>query len=111
MLTQPFFATALINVPWRLIGCNLAFTTGSGPYAPFIGGLPGTIPGAVSAIFTIFNPALILGGPANRLKLSAARAFLGIWLLAAGCPIARGAGRLPWQCRFRSHRRRLPAAG
>jgi ammonium transporter, Amt family len=105
MLMQCFFATALISVLWCIIGYSLAFTAGSGPSAPFIGGLSrvmlmgtglnglsGTIPETVFAMFqctfAIITPVLILGGPADRLKFSSAMVFLGIWLIAVYCPIA-----------------------
>jgi Amt family ammonium transporter len=105
MLMQCFFATGLISVLWCIIGYSLAFTAGSGPTAPFIGGLSrfmlngtglnglsGTIPETVFAMFqctfAIITPVLVLGGPADRLKFSSAMVFLGIWLLAVYCPIA-----------------------
>ncbi len=105
MLMQCFFATALISVLWCIIGYSLAFTAGSGPLAPFVGGLSrvmlqgtglnglsGTIPETVFAMFqctfAIITPVLILGGPADRLKFSSAMVFLGIWLLVVYCPIA-----------------------
>ena len=105
MLMQCFFATALISVLWIVVGYSLAFTAGSGPLAPFIGGfsrvmlngtglngLSGTIPETVFAMFqctfAIITPVLILGGPADRLKFSSAMVFLGIWLLAVYSPVA-----------------------
>jgi Amt family ammonium transporter len=105
MLMQCFFATGLISVLWCIIGYSLAFTAGSGPTAPFIGGLSrfmldgtglnglsGTIPETVFAMFqctfAIITPVLVLGGPADRLKFSSAMVFLGIWLLLVYCPIA-----------------------
>ena len=105
MLMQCFFATGLISVLWCVIGYSLAFTAGSGPLAPFVGGmsrfmlngtgvtgLSGTIPETVFAMFqctfAIITPILILGGPADRLKFSSAMVFLGIWLIAVYCPIA-----------------------
>ncbi len=105
MLMQCFFATGLISVLWVIVGYSLAFTAGSGPLAPFIGGfsrvmlsgaglngLSGTIPETVFAMFqctfAIITPVLILGGPADRLKFSSAMVFLGIWLIAVYAPIA-----------------------
>jgi Amt family ammonium transporter len=105
MLMQCFFATGLISVLWVIIGYSLAFTAGSGPLAPFVGGLSrvmltgtglnglsGTIPETVFAMFqctfAIITPVLILGGPADRLKFSSAMIFLGIWLIAVYCPVA-----------------------
>ncbi len=105
MLMQCFFATALISVLWVIVGYSLAFTAGSGPLAPFVGGfsrvmlngtglngLSGTIPETVFAMFqctfAIITPVLILGGPADRLKFSSAMVFLGIWLLAVYSPVA-----------------------
>ncbi|MDR3505710.1 MAG: ammonium transporter [Acidocella sp.] len=105
MLMQCFFATGLISVLWVIVGYSLAFTAGSGPLAPFVGGfsrvmltgaglngLSGTIPETVFAMFqctfAIITPVLILGGPADRLKFSSAMVFLGIWLLAVYAPIA-----------------------
>lgn len=105
MLMQCFFATALITVLWCIIGYSLAFTAGSGPLGPFVGGLSrfmlmntglnglsGTIPETVFAMFqctfAIITPVLVLGGPADRLKFSSAMVFLGVWLLLVYCPIA-----------------------
>jgi Amt family ammonium transporter len=105
MLMQCFFATAMISVLWVIIGYSLAFTSGSGPLAPYIGGLSrvmlhgtglnglsGTIPETVYAMFqctfAIITPALILGGPADRLKFSSAMVFLGVWLILVYCPLA-----------------------
>ncbi len=105
MLMQCFFATGLISVLWVIVGYSLAFTAGSGPLAPFVGGLSrvmlsgtglnglsGTIPETVFAMFqctfAIITPVLILGGPADRLKFSSAMIFLGIWLIAVYCPVA-----------------------
>ncbi|HTQ69890.1 MAG TPA: ammonium transporter [Acidocella sp.] len=105
MLMQCFFTTALVTVLWCIVGYSLAFTAGSGPLAPFIGGfsrvmlqgtglngLSGTIPETVfaffQATFAIITPALILGGPADRLKFSSSMVFVGIWLLVVYCPIA-----------------------
>ncbi len=105
MLMQSFFATALITVLWCIVGYSLAFTQGSGPLAPFIGGfsrvllngaglngLSGTIPETVFAFFqctfAIITPVLALGGPADRLKFSSSKVLVGVWLLAVYCPIA-----------------------
>lgn len=105
MLMQCFFTTALVTVLWCIIGYSLAFTSGSGWSAPFIGGLSrvmlqgtglnglsGTIPETVFAFFqctfAIITPALALGGPADRLKFSSSMVFVGVWLLVVYCPIA-----------------------
>ncbi|WP_298216385.1 ammonium transporter [Acidocella sp.] len=105
MLMQCFFTTALVTVLWCIVGYSLAFTAGSGPLAPYFGGfsrvmlqgtgltgLSGTIPETVFAFFqctfAIITPALMLGGPADRLKFSSAMVFVGIWLLLVYCPIA-----------------------
>jgi Amt family ammonium transporter len=105
MLMQCFFATAMITMLWCIVGYSLAFTQGSGPLAPLVGGfsrvmlngtglngLDGTIPETVFAFFqctfAIITPVLVLGGPADRLKFSSSMLFLGVWLLLVYCPIA-----------------------
>ncbi|GAN80803.1 ammonium transporter [Acidocella aminolytica 101 = DSM 11237] len=101
MLMQCFFTTALVTVLWCVVGYSLAFTAGNPLFGGFsrvmlegtgLNGLSGTIPETVFAFFqctfAIITPALILGGPADRLKFSSSMVFIGIWLLLVYCPIA-----------------------
>jgi len=88
-------------VLWVAVGYSLAFTAGN----PFFGGLSkvmlagvtpdslsGTVPEYVFVMFqltfAILTPAILLGGPADRMKFSAAAVFLPAWLLLVYCPIA-----------------------
>ncbi|HTH15079.1 MAG TPA: ammonia channel protein, partial [Magnetospirillum sp.] len=101
VLTQSVFAAGLLSVLWVAVGYSLAFTAGN----PFFGGLSkvmlagvtpdslsGTVPEYVFVMFqltfAILTPAILLGGPADRMKFSAAAVFLPAWLLLVYCPIA-----------------------
>jgi Amt family ammonium transporter len=104
VLMQCMFAAGILSIIWIAIGYTLAFTEGS----PFFGGLtkvmlagiepstPGpltpTIPEFVFVMFqltfAIITPVIALGGPADRMKFSAAMIFLSIWLVVVYSPIA-----------------------
>ncbi len=104
VLMQCFFAAGILSVLWILIGYTLAFTEGN----PFFGGLskvmlqgiaPDTLAPAAQTIpefvfvmfqltFAIITPVIILGGPADRMKFSAAMLFLSLWLVLVYAPIA-----------------------
>jgi len=104
VLMQSFFAAGLLSVLWIVVGYSLAFTEGnaiiggfsrvmlSGILPDTISPLAPTIPETVFVMFqctfAIITPALIMGGPADRMKFSAAMIFLGVWLLAVYAPIA-----------------------
>jgi len=104
VLMQAFFATGMLSVLWVVLGYSLAFTEGnaiiggfsrvmlSGLLPDTISPLAPTIPETVFVMFqctfAIITPALIIGGPADRMKFSAAMVFLGVWLLAVYAPIA-----------------------
>ncbi|MCP1845680.1 Amt family ammonium transporter [Bradyrhizobium sp. USDA 4524] len=104
VLMQCFFAAGILSVIWIVIGYTLAFTEGN----PFFGGMskfmlqgiaPDTLAPAAQTIpefvfvmfqltFAIITPVIILGGPADRMKFSAAMLFLSLWLLLVYAPIA-----------------------
>ena len=101
VLMQCLFATGLLSVLWVIAGYSLAFTEGN----PFIGGtgrlmlagigpdsLSGTIPETVFVMFqctfAVITPALIVGGPADRMKFSSMMLFLGVWMMLVYVPVA-----------------------
>ncbi len=101
VLMQCLFATGMLSVLWVIAGYSLAFTEGN----PFIGSLDrlmlsgigpdtlsGTIPEMVFVMFqctfAVITPALIIGGPADRMKFSAMMLFLGIWMIVVYVPVA-----------------------
>ncbi|MGE4527956.1 MAG: ammonium transporter [Rhodospirillaceae bacterium] len=104
VLTQCLFAAGWMSVLWVLAGYSLAFTEGNA----FVGGLSRTllsgilpdtpaplaptIPETVFVMFqctfAVITPALIVGGPADRMKFSAMMLFLGVWLLFVYVPVA-----------------------
>jgi Amt family ammonium transporter len=104
VLMQCFFSAGILSVIWIVIGYTLAFTEGN----PFVGGLskmmlrgilPDTLAPAAQTIpefvyvmfqltFAIITPVIILGGPADRMKFSAAMLFLSLWLVVVYAPIA-----------------------
>jgi len=104
ILMQCVFAAGILSVIWIAIGYTLAFTEGN----PFFGGFtkvmlagiePGTpgpltptIPEFVFVMFqltfAIITPVIALGGPADRMKFSAAMIFLSLWLVFVYAPIA-----------------------
>ncbi|HVI51023.1 MAG TPA: ammonium transporter [Candidatus Sulfotelmatobacter sp.] len=104
VLMQSFFAAGLLSVLWAVLGYSLAFTEGNAFFGGFsrvlmagvapdtISALAPTIPETVFAFFqctfAIITPVIILGGPADRMKFSAAMIFLAVWLLAVYSPIA-----------------------
>ncbi len=105
---QSFAITCLITIVWTVCGYSLAFTTGTGSLAPYIGdssrfllhGLDGnfskqddtgfllgstayTVPESVYMMFqmtfAIITPALIAGAFAERMKFSAMCIFMVGW--------------------------------
>ena len=104
---QSFFAMGLIGVLWALIGYSLAFTSGSGALAPFIGGLklvglnniantahtlaptvPQTVFAMYQGMFAIITVGLITGAVAERMKFSAFVVFATLWSLVVYSPLA-----------------------
>lgn len=100
-LMQSFLTCCLISVLWVVYGYSFVFTEGSA----FIGGaskvmlsgvglesLSGTIPETVFIVFQLtfaaITCALILGSVANRIKLSSALVFVGLWFTAVYIPVA-----------------------
>ncbi len=104
VLMQCLFATGMLSVLWVTVGYSLTFTEGT----PFIGGLDrfmlnGILPDTIAPLaatipetvfvmfqctFAVITPALIVGGPADRMKFSAMMLFLGVWLLLIYVPVA-----------------------
>jgi Amt family ammonium transporter len=102
------FAMGAVSVVWALIGYSLAFSSGSGALAPFVGGLDfvglggiadklapydgATIPATVFAMFqgmfAIITVALITGAIAERMKFAAYVGFTVLWALFVYSPFA-----------------------
>ena len=104
VLMQVFVACSMVSVLWVIYGYSLAFTDGGGLNG-YIGGLSkaflsGVSPDSVSGVipeyvfltfqltFAAITPALIVGGFAERIKFSAALAFLALWVTFVYIPIA-----------------------
>ena len=117
-MMQSFSICALVTVLWFVIGYSLAFTNGTGQFAPYVGDLsrlllngmgenwdkaftlgagtdgatPMTIPETVYMMFqmtfAIITPALIAGAFADRMKFSALMLFIGLWSVLVYSPIA-----------------------
>nr|WP_051013576.1 ammonium transporter [Pararhodospirillum photometricum] len=101
VLMQSMFGAGLLSVIWVVVGYSLAFAEGN----PFFGDLSkaflsgitpstlfGTIPEFVFAMFqmtfAIITGVIILGGPADRMKFSAAMLFIGLWVVLVYAPMA-----------------------
>lgn len=101
-MVMSFAAMALVSVLWVLFGYSLAFSEGSGPLAPFIGGFQwaglsnwsasygnGQLShGAVALFqltFAIITPALISGAVVERMHFRAFLALMGLapWISLA----------------------------
>ena len=104
-MVMSFTAMALVSVLWVLFGYSLAFSPGSGPLAPFIGGLQwaglsnwsapygdGQLShGAVALFqvtFAIITPALISGAVVERMHFRAWMVFLLLWSTFIYLPLA-----------------------
>ena len=104
-MVMSFAAMALVSVLWVLFGYSLAFSPGSGPLAPFIGGWQwlglsnwsapygdGQLShGAVAlfqATFAIITPALISGAVVERMNFRAWILFLLLWSVFVYLPLA-----------------------
>ena len=104
VLMQCTFAAGILSVIWIAVGYTLAFSEGN----PFFGGLTKfmlhgiapdtpapaapTIPEFVFVMFQltfgIITPVIALGGPADRMKFSAAMVFLSLWIVLVYAPVA-----------------------
>ncbi len=104
VLMQCVFGAGILSVIWCAIGYSLTFTEGN----PFFGGFskfmlagiaPDTPAPAAPTIpeflfimfqgtFAIITPIIALGGPADRIKFSAAMLFVSLWLVFSYVPIA-----------------------
>ena len=104
-MVMSFAAMALVSVLWVLFGYSLAFSPGSGPLAPFIGGWQwvglsnwsapygdGQLShGAVAFFqlsFAIITPALISGAVVERMAFRAWIWFLLLWSTFIYLPLA-----------------------
>jgi len=104
-LMMSFGAMALVSVVWVFYGYSLAFSQGSGPLAPFIGGLAwaglsnwsvpisagGPSHGAVAFFqltFAIITPALVSGAVVERMNFRAWLLFLLLWSTFIYLPLA-----------------------
>ncbi len=117
-MMQAFAITCLMTLVWSLLGYSLAFTSGTGAWAPYIGDFsrlmlrgietdfnngfilaPGsrgavteTIPENVFMMFqmtfAIITPAVIAGAFADRMKFSAMCIFMILWSILIYSPIA-----------------------
>ena len=117
-MMQSFIITCLVTVVWMVAGYSIAFTGGTGSFAPYFGDFsrvllngiadhwnepfilaPGTdvavtntIPETVFMMFqmtfAIITPALITGAFADRMKFTSLCAFMVLWSLLVYSPIA-----------------------
>ena len=104
-MVMSFAAMGLVSVLWVLFGYSLAFSPGSGPLAPFIGGLQwaglsnwsapygdGQLShGAVAFFqltFAIITPALISGAVVERMNFRAWMLFVLLWSTFIYLPLA-----------------------
>ena len=104
-MVMSFSAMAVVGVTWVLFGYSLAFSAGSGPLAPFIGGLQwaglsnwqdpmaaGGISHGANALFqasfAIITPALISGAVVERIHFRAWMLFLLLWSCGVYIPLA-----------------------
>ena len=117
-MMQSFIITCLVTVVWMMAGYSIAFTNGTGDFAPYFGDFsrlmlsgiadkwdqafilgagsdlpsPQTIPETVYMMFqmtfAIITPALIAGAFADRLKFSSLCVFMVLWSLFVYSPIA-----------------------
>jgi ammonium transporter, Amt family len=111
MLTQVFAIQCIVCVLWFIYGYSLAFTEGSGPTAPFLGGLSrlfmrGIDPASPASTFSVgvgldelvyvcfqmtfaaITTALAIGGFAERMRFSAVVLFAILWCTIVYIPIA-----------------------
>ena len=103
ILMQCFAISGIATLVWLVCGYSLAFTDG-GSLNSFIGGfdrvcfaglmegsVQGTIPESAFALFqmtfAVITPALVIGGFAERTKISAILWFTILWLLLVYIPV------------------------
>ncbi|WP_201742552.1 ammonium transporter [Novosphingobium ovatum] len=111
VLMQVFMIVSIAGLVWACWGYSMAFTSGTGATAPFIGGfsklmLAGVTSGTYAATFTnnlylpelvfvvfqmtfaMITPALIVGAFAERIKFTPLMVFVVLWLTVVYFPIA-----------------------
>lgn len=114
MLAQSFAIMAMVGVMWALWGYSLAFSIDN----PYIGGVSkclmiGITPASVVATFTpgeavpelaffafqmtfaMITPAIIIGGPAERITFPAVMLFCALWSTIVYAPIAHWTWVIP----------------
>jgi Amt family ammonium transporter len=105
---------ALVSLLWFAVGYSIAFTPGSGPLAPFLGGterlwfagldyvkdaqqvavshIAPNVPESVYAMFqlsfAIITAALVVGAFVERMRFSAMLLFMSLWTVLVYAPIA-----------------------
>ncbi|MDA2807740.1 ammonium transporter [Nocardiopsis suaedae] len=106
MMLMSFTSIAIVSVLWVLVGHTLAYGEGSGPLAPFIGGLsdaglssmigevdpeggyPLLVDAGFQMMFAVITVALISGAIADRAKFGAWLLFVPVWSLLVYFPVA-----------------------
>lgn len=104
ILMQCTFGAGILSVIWCAVGYSLAFTEGNAFFGGFskvmLAGIAPDTPAAAAptipefvfimfqGTFAIITPIIALGGPADRMKFSAAMIFVSLWLIFSYVPIA-----------------------
>lgn len=104
ILMQCTFGAGILSVIWCVVGYSLAFTEGNAFFGGFskvmLAGIAPDTPAAAAptipefvfimfqGTFAIITPIIALGGPADRMKFSAAMIFVSLWLIFAYVPVA-----------------------
>lgn len=104
ILMQCTFGAGILSVLWCILGYSLTFTEGNAFFGGFskvmLAGIAPDTPAPAAATipefvfimfqgtFAIITPIIALGGPADRMKFSAAMIFVSLWLFFAYVPIA-----------------------
>jgi Amt family ammonium transporter len=106
-IAQSALALMIVTVLWFLVGYSLAFSTGPGQADAVIGGLQAAFLDGVTPFsahrsaqglpeyawiayqltFAVIAPAIIAGAFAERMKVSAALLFFGLWHLIVYVPV------------------------
>lgn len=106
-IAQSALALMIVTVLWFLVGYSLAFSTGPGQADAVIGGLQAAFLDGVTLFsahrsaqglpeyawiayqltFAVIAPAIIAGAFAERMKVSAALLFFGLWHLIVYVPV------------------------
>lgn len=100
VLMQCFGIAGIASVLWLIVGYSIAFSEGNDYFGGFSNVLfngieedtvNGDIPASLFAMFqmtfAVITPALIIGGFAERMKISAVFLFSALWLLLVYAPV------------------------